>query len=159
MTPHIRDWSLRQKTPTTNQRPTPTARTPSCGPLTATAADGGVTSYSYTPTQATQSNSVGASSTAQVDGYGRSSRSETYNGQTTNPYYLTDTCYDANGNASFTSYTYQGAGLARPRSAPARATPLPTMSWATSPRWSAPTARRAPTPTWGAQPKPLTPTA
>jgi RHS repeat-associated protein len=77
--------------------------------------DGGETTYSYSSTTATQSTlqGLGSSSTTETeyDGYGRTSRVEVANGQSGNGYYQTDTCYDGNGNASFTSYTYQGAGF------------------------------------------------
>jgi RHS repeat-associated protein len=47
----------------------------------------------------------------QYDAYGRFSRNATSNGQSTNPWYQQDTCYDANENASFISYRYQGPGF------------------------------------------------
>ena len=77
--------------------------------------DGGQTTWSYTPTSVTtstlQTTSVSSASEAQYDGYGRPSRTEVANGQGTNPYYQQDTCYDANGNAAFSSYPYQSTGF------------------------------------------------
>ena len=43
--------------------------------------------------------------------YGRTSRTEVANGQSSSGYYQTATCYDGNGNAAFKSYAYQGAGF------------------------------------------------
>jgi RHS repeat-associated protein len=74
--------------------------------------DGGKTTYSYTPIQTSQftyQNSSTYSDTETLfDGYGRQSRLAVSNGQTTNPWYQQDVCYDANGNLSFSSYRYQG---------------------------------------------------
>lgn len=50
-----------------------------------------------------------------LDGYGRVSRIAINNGQSTNPWYQQDTCYDANGRVSFQSYRYQGNGWATPK--------------------------------------------
>lgn len=78
--------------------------------------DGGQTTWTYTPTSVTTTTlqtaaGVSASNEVQYDGYGRVSRTATVNGQSTNPYYQQDTCYDGNGNVSFVSYPYQGNGL------------------------------------------------
>jgi len=71
------------------------------------AADGGVTTMTYISQNLTeQSNSVGAAIYAQLDGYGRSSSSAVLNSNGTGTYYQTDTCYDINGNAEFTTYPY-----------------------------------------------------
>ena len=77
--------------------------------------DGGVTTRSYSPTQLSehvyQSSSTYADTETQYDGYGRQSRLAIANGQSGNSWYQKDTCYDANGNTSFVSYWYQGAGF------------------------------------------------
>jgi RHS repeat-associated protein len=78
--------------------------------------DLGVTQISY-PTPGQTSNWRYQNSTNYVDtetlldGYGRMSRTAVSNGQGTNPWYLQDSCYDANGNLSFQSYPYQAASL------------------------------------------------
>lgn len=46
------------------------------------------------------------------DGYGRLSRIANANGQSTNPWYQVDTCYDSSGRVNFTSYRYQANGFA-----------------------------------------------
>jgi RHS repeat-associated protein len=77
--------------------------------------DGGMTTWSYSPTSVTgnvyQNATVSSQSEVQFDGYGRKSRVITANGQTSNPWYQQDFCYDANGNLAFTSYSYQSTGL------------------------------------------------
>jgi RHS repeat-associated protein len=77
--------------------------------------DGGQATWSYSPTTTTkntyQTASVYGTTETQLDGYGRLSRTETANGQSGNSWYQTDTCYDANGNAAFASYPYQGTGF------------------------------------------------
>lgn len=77
--------------------------------------DGGESTASYTPTTVTansyQTSNVYGTTETQLDGYGRPSRVVVANGQSGNPWYQTDTCYDANGNTSFSSYAYQGTGL------------------------------------------------
>jgi RHS repeat-associated protein len=77
--------------------------------------DGGKTTWAYTPTTLTantyQTSSVYSDTEIQLDGYARQSRSVVANGQSTNPWYQSDTCYDGNGNVGFASYRYQGAGL------------------------------------------------
>jgi RHS repeat-associated protein len=77
--------------------------------------DGGKTTSSYLPTQVSQqlyqSSSVFSDTETQLDGYGRASRIAVANGQSGNSWNQKDICYDANGNASFSSYAYQGTGL------------------------------------------------
>jgi len=81
--------------------------------------DGGKTTWTYpsaapyttVTTDTYQTPSVYATTENQVDGYGRQSRTAVANGQSSDPYYQQDTCYDANGNVSFVSYPYQGSGL------------------------------------------------
>jgi RHS repeat-associated protein len=58
-----------------------------------------------------QSGSQNGSTATQLDGYGRVSRVAVYNGQSGNDWYQQDTCYDANGNANFQTYSYQGTGF------------------------------------------------
>jgi len=74
--------------------------------------DGGKTTYGYTPTQTSvhryQNSSTYADTETLYDGYGRQSRIAVSNGQSSNPWYQQDSCYDANGNLSFQSYSYQG---------------------------------------------------
>lgn len=74
------------------------------------------TSFTYpSPTQTNVSKPMGNGTTATVevlvDAYGRTSRSATYNGQSSNPYYQQDTCYDKSGRVSFISEPYQGIGF------------------------------------------------
>ena len=75
-------------------------------------AAGGKTTLSYSPTQVGQhtyqSSGVYADTEIQYDGYGRQSRAAVAN---SSGWYQQDTCYDANGNAAFTSYPYQGSGF------------------------------------------------
>jgi RHS repeat-associated protein len=76
--------------------------------------DGGKTMYYYSPTQLLvygyQSSSTYSDLEIQIDGYGRSSRGALNNGQSTNPWYQQDICYDQDGRMSFQSYRYQGLG-------------------------------------------------
>ena len=58
--------------------------------------------------QTYQSASVYSDVETQYDGYGRPSRAEVADGSV---WYQSDTCYDDNGNAVFTSYPYQGSGI------------------------------------------------
>ncbi len=51
---------------------------------------------------------------AHFDGLGREIRHIAANDEST-PYDQVDTCYDANGRASFKSYAYQGSGLSAPQ--------------------------------------------
>jgi RHS repeat-associated protein len=77
--------------------------------------DGGETTWSYTPailtTKTYQASGAYSTNEVQLDDYGRQSRVEVSNGQSTNPYYQVDTCYDANGNAEFVSFPYQSTGF------------------------------------------------
>jgi len=77
--------------------------------------DGGQINWAYTPTTLTtttlQTPNPTAASEVQLDGYSRQSRTEVANGQSGNDYYQQDTCYDANGNSAFSSYSYQGVGF------------------------------------------------
>lgn len=77
--------------------------------------DGGKTTFSYTPTQLSQYRYQNASTyedtETQYDGYGRVSRVAVANGQSSNPWYQTDTCYNAAGEVEFKSYSFQGAGF------------------------------------------------
>jgi RHS repeat-associated protein len=83
-------------------------------PTQATFPDNGKWIWSYSPTTATQEiyqNSTTYSTVETVlDGYGRQSRGFLSNGQSTNPWYQQDVCYDGNGNMSLVSYRYQGSG-------------------------------------------------
>jgi RHS repeat-associated protein len=79
----------------------------------------GKTTYGYSPTESNtysyqNSNTVGETA-VQYDSHGRASRVGVENGQGTNPWYLQDTCYDANGNVNFQSYKYQGSAWATPK--------------------------------------------
>ncbi len=84
-------------------------------PTEITFPDGGETAATYSPTLVTanvyQSSSVASTAETQLDSYGPPSRSLLANGQSGNSWYQADSCYDANGNQSFVSYQYQGAGL------------------------------------------------
>jgi len=83
-------------------------------PTQATFPDGGKWTWSYSPTTATkdiyQNSTAYSTVETESDGYGRQSRGFLSNGQSTNPWYQQDVCYDANGNSSFVSYLYQGSG-------------------------------------------------
>ena len=83
-------------------------------PTQATFPDGGKWTWSFSPTSVTQNAyqtaSIFSTIESQFDGYGRQSRSFLSNGQSTNPWYQQDVCYDANGNQSNVSYRYQGSG-------------------------------------------------
>ena len=77
----------------------------------------GKATYVYTPTQTSfynyQSASTYANTQTLYDAYGRQGRFVVFNGNA-NPsldWYQQDTCYDANGNATFQSYRYQGPGF------------------------------------------------
>lgn len=76
--------------------------------------DGGYTSWGYTSVQTSiysyQNSSSHSDTEMLVDGYGRQSRGAFANGQSSNPWYQVDDCYDANGNLAFQSYRYQGDG-------------------------------------------------
>ncbi len=76
--------------------------------------DGGKTTYGYSPTQISlfnyQNSTTYADTETLYDGYARQSRVAHSNGQSSNPWYQQDSCYDGNGNLSFLSYSYQGTG-------------------------------------------------
>ena len=86
-------------------------------PTTITQPNTGQISYTYTPTQTsvtqTLNSSTGENAEQAVlyDAYGRTSRQEVFNGQSTNSYYQTDTCYDATGLPDFVSTAYQSTGF------------------------------------------------
>ena len=65
-----------------------------------------------------QTASIFSTIESQFDGYGRQSRSFLSNGQSTNPWYQQDVCYDANGDQSNVSYRYQGSGPGSAKHAP-----------------------------------------
>jgi RHS repeat-associated protein len=74
--------------------------------------DQGKTTYSYpdpnhVTVQRTIDSSRSTSTTTVLDGYGRTSRTATTNGEST-PYDQQDSCYDSNGRLGFQSYPYQG---------------------------------------------------
>ncbi|MGH9585787.1 MAG: RHS repeat domain-containing protein [Acidobacteriaceae bacterium] len=78
----------------------------------------GKITLSYTPTQLSeldyQSASVYADKETLYDSYGRLSRVALYNGQAASQdWYQTDTCYNADGEVDFKSYSYQGTGFAQ----------------------------------------------
>jgi len=81
--------------------------------------DGGKTTYSYTSTQTSQYRYQNASTYEDTetlyDGYGRVSRVAVANGQSSNPWYQTDTCYNADGEVGFESYRYQGNEWSTPQ--------------------------------------------
>jgi RHS repeat-associated protein len=87
-------------------------------PLAINYPDGGQMTASYSATQIGIEHLMNASTRTNtqtlLDGYGRTSRVAVGNGQSTNPYYQTDYCYDANGRLQFKSYQYQGNGWATP---------------------------------------------
>ena len=82
--------------------------------------DGGKTTVGF-PTPALQQISVHryqnasavSDTESHVDVYSRIDRVALNNGQSSNPWYQQDVCYDANGNLSFRSYQYQGNGFAQ----------------------------------------------
>jgi RHS repeat-associated protein len=91
--------------------------------------DGGQTSYCYSDVGGSTCTQSGPPFTVTVtrkinsslnkmtgvlfDGLGRQVQTATTNGEPT-PYDQVDTCYDANGRVTFTSYPYQGTGLSTP---------------------------------------------
>lgn len=79
--------------------------------------DGGATTVNYlSPNEVevvqAMSQSESSDSHTQYDGLGRVSRTEVANGQSTNPWYQVDYCYDASGLLQFQSLPYQGNGWA-----------------------------------------------
>ena len=75
----------------------------------------GEEAFNYTPTQLSdylyQNASVYQDTEILHDGYGRQSRVAIANGQGTNPWYQTDTCYNSMGEVGFQSYPYQSTGF------------------------------------------------
>jgi RHS repeat-associated protein len=77
----------------------------------------GQLSYTYTPTETNVTQTLNSTTGAtaqqaiQYDAYGRPSRQEIYNGQPTNSYYQTDTCYDAAGLKQLVTVRYQSTGF------------------------------------------------
>jgi RHS repeat-associated protein len=78
----------------------------------------GKTTYTYYPNQVSdfvyQNATVYQDTETLFDGYGRVSRVAVANGQSSNPWYQNDTCYDTSGNVKFRSYSYQGNGWSTP---------------------------------------------
>jgi RHS repeat-associated protein len=76
----------------------------------------GKTTYTYSTNQVStyvyQNASVYQDTETLYDNYGRLSRVAVANGQSSNPWYQNDTCYDTNGNVAFQSYAYQANGFA-----------------------------------------------
>lgn len=83
-------------------------------PLAISLPNGGSQSFFYSATIDTVRQTLNSSTTAGTeilhDGYGRVSRVAVANGQSTNPWYQTDYCYDASGLLQFQSVSYQGTG-------------------------------------------------
>ena len=75
----------------------------------------GKTLLTYTATssqeQVYQSPTVASNTITLLDAYGRTSRVAVANGESSNPWYQQDTCYDANGRVKFSSYQYVGPGF------------------------------------------------
>lgn len=101
-----------------NSQPTTFSYDGSLRPTQVLYPDNGKTTYGYSQNQTSiykyQNSGTHTDTEVLVDGYGRQSRVAIANGQSTNPWYQQDTCYDANGNVGFTSYRYQGTGLGAP---------------------------------------------
>jgi RHS repeat-associated protein len=74
-------------------------------------------SYSATQTGVNQTMGNGASTSTQtlLDPYGRTSRVAVFNGQSSNPWYQVDYCYDVTGLLKFQSTRYQGNGWGTPK--------------------------------------------
>jgi RHS repeat-associated protein len=84
-------------------------------PQTISYPDGGHEYIVYNPSYTIVTHDVDGSgartdSHTHFDPYGRTDRHAQQNGQATNPWYQVDVCFDANGNASFQSLPFQGAG-------------------------------------------------
>lgn len=77
--------------------------------------DGGKATWNYSQNQIGSfhwmNSGTATNSQTLYDGYGRVSRVAANNGQATNPWYQTDTCYNSDGQVSFQSYAYQGTGF------------------------------------------------
>ena len=75
----------------------------------------GKTIYTYSPTsvqmQVYQNANTASNTITLLDGYGRVSRVAVANGESSNPWYQRDTCYDTNGRVKFTSNPYVGPGF------------------------------------------------
>jgi RHS repeat-associated protein len=85
-------------------------------PTAVTLPNGSQVNYAYaTPDQTTVTQSMGNGSNAEsitdLDAYGRTSRTAVYNGQSSNSWYIVDTCYDSTGLVRFQSTKYQGDAL------------------------------------------------
>jgi RHS repeat-associated protein len=88
-------------------------------PLAALLPNGGEVVTSYSPTQIgsyqTMSSTESTNTQTLLDSYGRTSRVAVNNGQSSNPWYQVDYCYDVTGNLQFQSVRYQGNGWATPK--------------------------------------------
>jgi RHS repeat-associated protein len=77
--------------------------------------DGGKTTKGYTSNQLSdynyQNSGTHTDTETLYDGYGRTSRVAVSNGQASKPWYQQDSCYNADGNLQFQSYSYQGTGF------------------------------------------------
>jgi RHS repeat-associated protein len=81
--------------------------------------NGGQINYNFESTNQTgvvQTTGTGQNADTEtlLDAYGRTSRVAVYNGQSSNPWYETDYCYDATGLLQFQSVPYQGPGFSAP---------------------------------------------
>lgn len=80
--------------------------------------NGGEITASYSPNQTVVNQTIGNGETAVtatlMDAYGRKSRVAVLNGQSTNPWYQTDYCYDASGQLQFHPVSYEGNGWSTP---------------------------------------------
>lgn len=75
--------------------------------------DGGYAKFTRAPTSTfvyTRTSSQDAVNATQLDAFGRSSRTAVATGQSAHPWYQADTCYNSNGQVSFTSLPYAGPG-------------------------------------------------
>lgn len=90
-------------------------------PISVSLANGSAVSYSYTSPNHMLATQTLGSNTGQnserellLDGYGRKSRLGLYNGQSQNPWYQVDYCYDQSGLPQFVPTPYQGQGEGSP---------------------------------------------
>jgi RHS repeat-associated protein len=87
-------------------------------PLGITLPNNGQVGFSYSTNQRGVSRSTGTGASADTetlfDAYGRTSRVAILNGQSSNPWYQTDYCYDATGLLQFKPVRYQGNGWGTP---------------------------------------------
>jgi RHS repeat-associated protein len=85
-------------------------------PTVATLPNGGQVTATYSPTEVGIFQTLSGTETAQtytlLDSYGRTSRAAVYNGQSSNPWYQVDYCYDATGLLQFQTVKYQANGFA-----------------------------------------------